>query len=58
MILMGIFFTVANFVAFGFCRTLPQAIAVQMLLGAGNGNQGDKTWRDGDGRLELTSLTC
>ena len=40
VILMGTFFTAACFVAFGFVRTLPQAVAVQALMGLLNGNQG------------------
>ncbi|OAP61205.1 hypothetical protein AYL99_03406 [Fonsecaea erecta] len=40
VILMGTIFTAACFVAFGFVRTLPQAIAVQALMGLLNGNQG------------------
>lgn len=40
VILMGTFFTAACFVAFGFCRTLWQAVVVQALMGLLNGNQG------------------
>ena len=40
MILMGTVFTAICFVAFGFCRTLWQAIIVQVLMGMLNGNQG------------------
>ncbi|KAK5052147.1 hypothetical protein LTR84_002951 [Exophiala bonariae] len=40
VILMGTFFTAACFVAFGFCRTLWQAVLVQALMGLLNGNQG------------------
>lgn len=40
VILMGTFFTAACFVAFGFCRTLWQAVTVQALMGLLNGNQG------------------
>ena len=40
VILLGTILTAANFVAFGFCRTLPQAIIVQALMGLCNGNQG------------------
>lgn len=40
VILMGTFFTAACFMAFGFVRTLPQALAVQALMGLLNGNQG------------------
>ena len=40
VILLGTFFTAVCFVAFGFCRTLPQAIAVQAFMGLLNGNQG------------------
>jgi MFS family permease len=40
VILLGTFFTAACFVAFGFVRTLPQAVAVQALMGLLNGNQG------------------
>ena len=40
VILLGTILTGACFVAFGFVRTLPQAIAVQALMGLSNGNQG------------------
>ncbi|KAE8312981.1 hypothetical protein RU639_011422 [Aspergillus parasiticus] len=40
VILLGTILTAACFVAFGFCRTLAQAIIVQALMGAVNGNQG------------------
>jgi MFS family permease len=40
VILLGTFLTALCFVAFGFCRTLGQAIAVQALMGVVNGNQG------------------
>ncbi|KAJ5263423.1 hypothetical protein N7478_011028 [Penicillium angulare] len=40
VILLGTFLTALCFVAFGFCRTLWQAIAVQALMGIVNGNQG------------------
>ncbi|KIW76033.1 hypothetical protein Z517_10778 [Fonsecaea pedrosoi CBS 271.37] len=40
VILMGTIFTAACFVAFGFVKTLPQAIAVQAFMGLLNGNQG------------------
>ncbi|KAL8871801.1 MAG: hypothetical protein Q9174_002439 [Haloplaca sp. 1 TL-2023] len=40
VVLMGTIFTAACFVAFGFCRTLWQAIIVQVLMGLMNGNQG------------------
>ena len=40
VILMGTLLTAACFVAFGFCRTLWQAIVVQALMGLVNGNQG------------------
>lgn len=40
VIMMGTLFTAVSFVAFGFCRTLWQAILVQLLMGLGNGNQG------------------
>ncbi|KAJ9603750.1 hypothetical protein H2200_011936 [Cladophialophora chaetospira] len=40
VILLGTFFTAGCFVAFGFVKTLPQAIAVQALMGLLNGNQG------------------
>lgn len=40
VILMGTLFTAACFVAFGFCKTLWQAIVVQALMGLLNGNQG------------------
>lgn len=40
VILLGTIFTAACFVAFGFCKTLWQAIVVQALMGALNGNQG------------------
>jgi MFS family permease len=40
VILIGTLLTMACFVAFGFCRTLWQAIVVQMLMGFVNGNAG------------------
>lgn len=40
VILIGTVLTAACFVAFGFCRTLWQAIVVQALMGLVNGNQG------------------
>jgi MFS family permease len=40
VILMGTLLTAACFVAFGFCKTLWQAIIVQALMGLVNGNQG------------------
>lgn len=40
VILLGTVFTAACFVAFGFCRTLWQAVVVQALMGLLNGNQG------------------
>ncbi|KZF20792.1 MFS transporter [Xylona heveae TC161] len=40
VILTGTILTAACFVAFGFCRTLGQAVAVQALMGIVNGNQG------------------
>lgn len=40
VILIGTILTAACFVAFGFCRTLWQAVLVQALMGLGNGNQG------------------
>ena len=40
VILIGTLLTAACFVAFGFCRTLWQAIVVQALMGLVNGNQG------------------
>lgn len=40
VILMGTLFTAACFVAFGFVRTLWQAVLVQALMGLLNGNQG------------------
>jgi MFS family permease len=40
VILTGTILTAACFVAFGFCRTLWQAIIVQALMGLVNGNQG------------------
>ena len=40
VILTGTLLTSACFVAFGFCRTLKQAILVQALMGMVNGNQG------------------
>ncbi|KAL8707988.1 MAG: hypothetical protein Q9220_007068 [cf. Caloplaca sp. 1 TL-2023] len=40
VVLMGTIFTAACFVAFGFCRTLWQAIIVQVIMGLVNGNQG------------------
>ena len=40
VILLGTILTAACFVAFGFCRTLWQAVVVQMVMGTVNGNQG------------------
>ena len=40
VILTGTVLTAACFVAFGFCRTLWQAVVVQVLMGTFNGNQG------------------
>lgn len=40
VILLGTFLTAACFVAFGFCKTLWQAILVQAMMGVVNGNQG------------------
>ena len=40
VILIGTLLTAACFVAFGFCRTLWQAVIVQVLMGLVNGNQG------------------
>ncbi|CAG8896751.1 unnamed protein product [Penicillium egyptiacum] len=40
VILLGTFLTAMCFVAFGFCKTLAQAIVVQALMGVVNGNQG------------------
>jgi MFS family permease len=40
VILIGTILTAACFVAFGFCRTLWQAILVQVFMGLVNGNQG------------------
>lgn len=40
VVMLGTFFTAACFLAFGFCRTLWQAILVQALMGLVNGNQG------------------
>lgn len=40
VILLGTFLTALCFVAFGFCKTLWQAILVQALMGMVNGNQG------------------
>jgi MFS family permease len=40
VVLTGTVLTAACFVAFGFCRTLWQAVLVQILMGLVNGNQG------------------
>ena len=40
VVLTGTILTAACFVAFGFCKTLGQAIVVQLLMGLVNGNQG------------------
>lgn len=40
VVMLGTLLTSACFVAFGFCRTLWQAVLVQALMGAVNGNQG------------------
>lgn len=40
VVLTGTLFTAVGFVAFGFCKTLWQAILVQIFIGLVNGNQG------------------
>ncbi|RDW92333.1 hypothetical protein BP5796_01727 [Coleophoma crateriformis] len=40
VVMTGTLLTAACFVAFGFCRTMWQAVLVQALMGAVNGNQG------------------
>lgn len=40
VVLVGTLLTAACFVAFGFCKTLWQAVIVQVLMGLSNGNQG------------------
>lgn len=40
VVMTGALLTAACFVAFGFCRTMWQAVLVQALMGAVNGNQG------------------
>ncbi|KAL9081180.1 MAG: hypothetical protein Q9157_000271 [Trypethelium eluteriae] len=40
VVLSGTLLTAACFIAFGFCRTLWQAVVVQILMGLVNGNQG------------------
>lgn len=40
VVMLGTLLTAGCFTAFGFCRTLAQAIAVQALMGLVNGNQG------------------
>lgn len=40
VILLGTILTAACFMAFGFCRTLWQAVVVQAIMGTVNGNQG------------------
>lgn len=40
VILTGTLLTAVCFLAFGFCRTLWQAIIVQAIMGFGNGNAG------------------
>ncbi|PQE07228.1 mfs transporter protein [Rutstroemia sp. NJR-2017a BVV2] len=40
VVMLGTLLTAACFVAFGFCRTLWQAVLVQALMGLVNGNQG------------------
>ncbi|CAI7646283.1 unnamed protein product [Penicillium glandicola] len=40
VIMLGTFLTALCFLAFGFCKTLVQAIIVQSLMGVVNGNQG------------------
>lgn len=40
VVLCGTLLTAACFIAFGFCRTLWQAVLVQVLMGLVNGNQG------------------
>lgn len=40
VVLLGTLLTIACFIAFGFCKTLWQAIVVQLFMGLVNGNQG------------------
>ena len=40
VVLIGTFFTAVGFLLFGFCRTLWQAVLVQVFIGLVNGNQG------------------
>lgn len=40
VVLLGTLLTALGFLAFGFCRTLWQAILVQVFMGLSNGNQG------------------
>jgi MFS family permease len=40
VVMLGTILTAACFLAFGFCRTLWQAVVVQALMGVVNGNQG------------------
>ncbi|KAL0260277.1 hypothetical protein SLS55_003963 [Diplodia seriata] len=40
VVLLGTLLTTACFIAFGFCKTLWQAIVVQLMMGLVNGNQG------------------
>ncbi|KAG8528739.1 uncharacterized protein KY384_006426 [Bacidia gigantensis] len=40
VVLLGTLITAACFLAFGFVRTLWQAVVVQVIMGLGNGNQG------------------
>lgn len=40
VVLLGTFLTALGFLAFGFCRTLWQAVLVQVFMGLSNGNQG------------------
>lgn len=40
VVMLGTVFTAASFIAFGFCKTLWQAIIVQACMGLFNGNQG------------------
>lgn len=40
VVLIGTFLTALGFIMFGFCRTLWQAVLVQVFIGLSNGNQG------------------
>jgi len=56
VILFGTLATAACFVAFGFCRTLWQAIVVQAIMGLVNGNAGVLPLPISERRVECSRL--